>query len=172
MLKEFKDVFETPTTFFKNEHKFSTGFILFLIAAVVNAVMTEILIQTRFVDFGYILDPYFAVTMKIMLSIAGFLVISTVCLLLLRIFNATSLRKFYSVSAYSLSVLIFLWIPHVLVAAIVFTWFIMLMIFGMKQYNSVTYKKGVVVAVAFVVITIALAFIVQNYIPIFPYKLA
>lgn len=165
------DIFERPSEFFRKEHSYAVGFSLFLIAVIVNSVMSELLLQYHFVDFGRILDPYFAISAKIILSIAGYFVITSLCVIPLKLIHGQNLKGFYKVSVYSLVVLIFLWIPHILVAAVILAWFIMLMIFGMKQHNSLSYKKGLIVVIIFIILVIGLAFIVHDYVPIFPWKI-
>ncbi len=172
MFHEFIDIFEHPTEFFKKHRKYSIGVVLFLTAVIVNSIMSELLLQYHFVDFGRILDPYFAISAKILLSIAGYAVLTTICAGVLKLLGGKNIRTFYTVTAYSLMVLIFLWVPHILVAGIVFAWFIMLMIFGMKQYNEVDYKKGILIVILFMVLVIVFAFVVHDYVPIFPWKVA
>ncbi len=172
MFREFIDIFEHPTEFFKKYRKYYIGLILLLFAIIVNSIMSELLLQYQFVDFGRILDPYFAISAKILVSLSGYVVFTTVCAGILKLLGGKNIRTFYTVATYSLIVLIFLWIPHILVAAIVFAWFIMLMIFGMKQYNEVDYKKGILIVVLFIVLSVALAFVVHDYVPIFPWKVA
>ena len=172
MFREFKDIFEDPTSFFEKERKFRMGFVFFLVATVVTAVMTEILIQTRFIDFGIILDPYFAVPAKIVLSIAGYFVISSLCAGAIKLFKGHNIKKFYTVSAYSLFVLIFIWVPHVLVSAVIFAWFILLMVFGMKHYNGLSHREGLLIVSLFIVLVVVLAFLVHDFVPIFPYNLS
>lgn len=165
------DVFERPTEFFIKERNYRTGFILYLISIVTTAIMTEILLQYGFVDFGMVLDPYVAILAKIGLMMVGYFVITGICTIPLKLLGGKNLKEFYKVTAYSLIVLIFIWLPHMLVSAVVFAWFIMLMIFGMKQYNDLSYKKGLVIVVLYLIIVIALAFVVHDYVPIFPYRI-
>ena len=163
-MRDFIEVFENPLKFFRQKRSFSRAFLHFLAAIIVFVVLNELTIQAGLVTAERELQGAEAVAVNILSAVGGYFAITAISFLPLAAMGRKNYRDFFTVTAYSLTPLVFFWIPHLLPQAIVVIWSVMLMMVGTSHKMKISYRKSLVPVFAFVALVVLFSFIFGNYI--------
>jgi hypothetical protein len=162
------ELFNDPVNFFKKRRSFRTGFALMLASLFIFVLLNQAMIHFGLVQFKLKADPVTALVMNYITLVGGYFVVTAICAIPFRLIGGRSIRDLYSVVAYSLIPMVFLWIPHVIPQAIIIVLNIILITKGVAIRAKTRNRKALAVTATFVILVIVLSLIVGNF--ILPYS--
>ncbi|MCD6092957.1 MAG: YIP1 family protein [Candidatus Aenigmarchaeota archaeon] len=159
------DMINKPDKFFRKKLSIVSAIIYFLVADFGFTFMTQTLVFLKIVPSITETSFFTSVLINFFSIIAGFCFIIA-CIILVNLFlGGKNHLQIVAVMLYSVvPSLIFVWIPFIFIQIIALLWSMILVMIGVKSKEGFNDKKAVAYPIMFIVLTIILTIISQNYI--------
>src|SRR3989344_8375594 len=114
VIKTLKEIFDNPINFFRKKRDLLQGLVLMTIALFVFVALNQVMIHFGLVSYQLDVDPVTAILINYGTLLAGYFVVTTACIVPFKLIGGKRISDLYTLVAYSLVPLMFLWIPHII----------------------------------------------------------
>lgn len=162
---ELFEMMNRPAEFFSRDLSVLRGMIYFLLSDFIFTFMTQTLVLYEILPTNLETTFEMSIVINFLSIIAGFCVVTAVMTILNVVMGGRNHFQLFAVLLYSIvPSFLFVWIPFIFIQFITLFWTLALIMFGVKQKESLSLGKSIVYPIVFIAMVVIVTLLSQNYI--------